>query len=175
MSHHQARWLKLLAENQYRVVHIPGWTTQAYFPTRKRFLDGPGPARSTSYIDLDSELELFATSAAPPASAFVHSGPDPGTPSFLHADFAAAVRAALPTDPDFGPRASALLATRPRRPLLQVLIALLSCRTGSCTVGALEATACVFPRPARCATLRCRSSMQPLLGVTSGATRHLPS
>ena len=110
VSHHRARWLNLLAEYQYRVVHNPGRTNQADFLTRKRFLDGPGPARSTSYDDQDSELELFATSAAPPASAFVHSGPDPGTPRFLHADFAAAVRAALPADPDVDPRAAALSA-----------------------------------------------------------------
>ena len=177
VSHHRARWLNLLAEYQYRVVHNSGRTNQADFLTRKRFLDGPGPARSTSYDDQDSELELFATSAAPPASAFVHSGPDPGTPRFLHADFAAAVRAALPADPDFDPRAAALSAqptpltpaSGPHRSFV------LRDSLLYCTVGALAATDCAFPRPARCATLCCRSSTQPLLGVTSGATRPSPS
>jgi hypothetical protein len=53
LSHQQARWLNLLAEFQYRVVHIPGSgrrrTNPAHFKfltvTRKRFLDGVGPAR----------------------------------------------------------------------------------------------------------------------------------
>ena len=89
---------------------FPGQINQADFLSRKRFLDGPSPARSTGYDNPDSELDLFATSAAPSASAFVHSGPDPGMPRFLNADFAAAVRAALPADPDFSPLASALLA-----------------------------------------------------------------
>jgi transposase InsO family protein len=107
VSHHQARWLNLLAEYQYRVVHIPGRTNPADFLTRKRFLDGSGPAMSTGYADPDSALELFAASAASPAAAFVHSGPEPDTPRFLHADFAAAVRAALPSDPELGPLAAA--------------------------------------------------------------------
>ena len=102
VSHHQARWLNLLAEYQYKVVHIPGRTNPADFLTRKRFRDGMGPALSTGYDDPTSALELFAASAAaaaPPVTAFVHSGPEPDTPRFLHADFAAAIRAALPTDP----------------------------------------------------------------------------
>ena len=37
VSHHQARWLNLLAEYQYRVVHIPGRTNPADFLTRKKF------------------------------------------------------------------------------------------------------------------------------------------
>ena len=39
VSHHLARWLNLLAEYQYRVVHIPGRTNPADFLTRKRFRD----------------------------------------------------------------------------------------------------------------------------------------
>ena len=108
VSHHQARWLNLLAEYQYRVVHIPGRTNPADFLTRKRFRDGTGPALTTGYEEPDSALELYAASADSPAAAFVHSGPDPSTPRFLHADFAAAVRAALPTDPVMGPLAAAL-------------------------------------------------------------------
>ena len=61
-------------------------------------------------------------------------------------------------------RAERLVQTRPE------LLAPLSC---SCAVGALTATA--FPRRARCAPLCCRSSTQPLLGVTPGATRPSPS
>ena len=45
LSHHQARWLNLLAEFQYKVVHIPGRTNPADFLTRKRFPDGQGLAR----------------------------------------------------------------------------------------------------------------------------------
>jgi hypothetical protein len=47
VSHHQARWLNLLAEYQYGVVHIPGRTNPADFQTRKRFQDGQGPAERT--------------------------------------------------------------------------------------------------------------------------------
>ena len=49
VSHHQARWLNLLAEYQHRVVHIRGRTNPADFPTRKRFPDGPGPAPHKGY------------------------------------------------------------------------------------------------------------------------------
>jgi len=101
VSHHQARWLNLLAEYQYNVVHIPGRTNPADFLTRKRFRDGSGPALRTGSDEPDSALELF-TAAATPAAAFVHSCTGPDTPRFLHADFAAAVRAALPDDPELG-------------------------------------------------------------------------
>jgi hypothetical protein len=33
-------------------------------------------------------------------ASVVHSGPQPGTPGFLHANFAAALSAALPVDPE---------------------------------------------------------------------------
>ena len=102
-SAHQARWLHLLAEYKYTVVHIPGRTNPADFLTRKRFPDGAGPASSTGYDDPDSELELYA------AAAFTHAGSraGPDAPRFLHADFAAALRAALPQDPLLGPIAAA--------------------------------------------------------------------
>ena len=74
-SHHQARWLNLLAKYQYRVVHIPGRTNQADFLTRKRFPYGQGPAPHTGYDEPDSALELFTVSGAPAASAFVAAGP----------------------------------------------------------------------------------------------------
>ena len=48
------------AEHQYRVVHISGRTNPADFLARRRFRDGPGPARSTGHDDPDSELGLFA-------------------------------------------------------------------------------------------------------------------
>ena len=104
VSHHQARWLHLLAEYQYRAVHIP-----ADFLTRKRFPDGPGPAPlpppHTGYAEPDSALELFPASGA--ASAVVAARPAPEPPRFLRADFAAAIRAALPSDPVPGPLAAA--------------------------------------------------------------------
>ncbi len=49
LSHHQARWLNLLAEYQYTVV--PSRTNPADFLTRKRFRDGQGPALTTGYDD----------------------------------------------------------------------------------------------------------------------------
>ena len=113
VSHHQARWLNLLAEYQYRVVHIPGRTNPADFLTRKRFPDGQGPAPHTGYDEPDSALELFTVSGAPAASAFVAAGPAAESPRFLHADFAAAVRAALPSDPVLGPLAAAAQAQDP--------------------------------------------------------------
>ena len=89
VSHHLARWLNLLAEYQYRVVHIPGRTNPADFLTRKRFRDGSGPALRTGYDEADSELELFSASPAPaPAAVFVHAGGAPSAPRFLHSDFA---------------------------------------------------------------------------------------
>jgi len=110
VSHHQARWLNLIAEYQYHVIHIPGRTNPADFLTRKRFPDGTGPALRTGYDEPESELELF-TALAVPAAAFVHTGTELDTPRFLHADFATALRAALPTDPELGPLAAAALAT----------------------------------------------------------------
>jgi hypothetical protein len=41
VSHQQVRSLSLLAEIQYRVVHIPGQTNQADFLPRKRLPDLP--------------------------------------------------------------------------------------------------------------------------------------
>ncbi len=73
-SHHQARWLNLLAEFQNRVVHIPGRTNPADFLTRKRLPDGSGPAMHTGYAEPDSALELFTAAAATPAAAFVRAG-----------------------------------------------------------------------------------------------------
>ena len=106
VSHHQARWLNLLAEYQYRVVHIPGRTNPADFLTRKRFLDGSGPASHTGYDDPDSALELFVATGADPGVAFVTAGSTTEAPRFLHADFATSVRAALPSDPVLGPLAA---------------------------------------------------------------------
>jgi hypothetical protein len=54
----QARWLNLLAEYQYTVVHIPGRTNPADFLVRKRFRDGQGLALTTGYDDPGSSLEL---------------------------------------------------------------------------------------------------------------------
>jgi hypothetical protein len=62
----------LLAEFQYRVVHIPGRTNPANFLTRQRFRDGIGPARHTGYPEPDSDLELFTTHDPFPATVFGH-------------------------------------------------------------------------------------------------------
>jgi hypothetical protein len=105
LSHHHARWLNLLAEYQYRVVHIPGRTNSADFLTRQRFPDGQGPASRTGYDDPESALELYAAlvQAPGPAAAFTHAGTGPDAPHFLHADFTSALRQALPSDPLLGP------------------------------------------------------------------------
>ena len=60
VSHHQVRWLNLLAEYQYRVVHIPGRTNPADSLTQKRFPDGQGPAPHTGY---DKPLRPRATTS----------------------------------------------------------------------------------------------------------------
>ena len=52
-------------------------------------------------------------SGAAPASGFVAAGPAAKSPSFLHADFAAAVRTALSSDPVLGPLAAAVQAQDP--------------------------------------------------------------
>jgi hypothetical protein len=95
LSHHQARWLKLLAEYQYTVVHIPCRTNPADVLTCKRFRDGQGPALTTGHDESGSSLELYAA-----AAVFTHAGTGPDAPSgcFLHSEFAAALHAALPTD-----------------------------------------------------------------------------
>jgi len=113
VSHHQARWLNLLAEYQYRVVHIPGRTNPADFLTRKRFSDGPGPAPHTGYDEPESALELFTVAGSAPAAAFVTAGHAAESPRFLHTDFAAALRAALPSDPVLGPLTAAAQAQAP--------------------------------------------------------------
>ena len=62
VSHHQALWLNLLAEYQFRVVHIPGCAYAAAFFTRKRFPGGAAPAPPTGYDEPDSAFELFTVS-----------------------------------------------------------------------------------------------------------------
>ncbi len=84
-------------------MHIPGRTNPADFLSRKRFPDGPGPASHTGYDEPDSALELFTAAGAAPATAFVTVGAAEESPRFLHADFAAAIRAALPSDTVLGP------------------------------------------------------------------------
>ena len=59
VSHEQARWLNLLAEYQYRVVHIPGRTNPADFLTEARFFDGLDPSPHTGYAEPESALKLF--------------------------------------------------------------------------------------------------------------------
>jgi hypothetical protein len=79
LSHHQARWLNLPAENQYTVVHIPCLTNPVDFLTRKRFRYGQGPAITTGYDDPGSSLELYAA-----AAVFTHADTGPNAPLFLH-------------------------------------------------------------------------------------------
>ena len=73
LSHHQARWLNLLAEYQFRVVHIPGRTNPADFLTRQRFPSGQDPAPATGSPDPASSLELYTatgtTATRPPTRA----------------------------------------------------------------------------------------------------------
>ncbi len=90
------------------VVHIPGRTNPADFLTLKRFRDGQGPALTTGYDDPDSSPELFAA-----AAAFTHAGTCPNAPRFLHSEFAAALRAALPADPLLSPLLAAAQANAP--------------------------------------------------------------
>jgi hypothetical protein len=113
LSHHQARWLNLLAEFQYRVVHIPGRTNPANFLTRKHFPDGVGPARHTGYLEPDPGLELFTTHDSAPATVFVTAGPGPesDSPLYLRTDFVVALQTALPSDLILGTLAAAAAAT----------------------------------------------------------------
>jgi hypothetical protein len=97
----------LAAEYQYTVMHIPGRTNPADFITHKRFRDGQGPALTTGYYDPGSSLELTA------AVAFTHVGTCPNAPRFLHSEFAAALRVALPADPLLGPLLAAAQASAP--------------------------------------------------------------
>ena len=73
VSHHQARWLNLLAEYQHHVVYIRGRTNPADLSTRKRFLDGPGPAQHKGHDE--------------PAFAFVAAGPSAVPPRCLQRRF----------------------------------------------------------------------------------------
>jgi hypothetical protein len=97
LSHQQARWLNLLAEFQYRVVHIPGRTNPADFLTRKRFPDGVGPARDTCYPEPDSGLKLFTTHDPPP-TVFVTACTEPDFLLYLYTDFVVALQTALPSE-----------------------------------------------------------------------------
>jgi hypothetical protein len=136
LSHHQARWLSLLAEYQYTVVHIPGRTNPADFLTRKRFCDGQGPALTTGYDDPGSSLELYAD-----AAAFTHAGTGPNAPSFLHSEFAAALRAALPADPLLGPLLAAAQANAPDLPARPARLTALVPASPSCVTGCSTARA----------------------------------
>jgi hypothetical protein len=111
LSHHQARWLNLLAEFQYRVVNIPGRTNAADFLTRKRFPDGVSPTRHIGYLEPDSGLKLFTTHDSAPATVFVTAGTESDAPLFLRTDFVVALQTALPSDPILGPLAVAVAAT----------------------------------------------------------------
>ena len=116
VSHHQARnarWINLLAEYRYRILHIPGRSHPADFLTRRHFPDGSGPAPHTGYDEPDSVLELLTVSGAAPASTFMAAGPAAESTRFLHADLAAAVCAALLSDLVCGPLAAAEQAQDP--------------------------------------------------------------
>jgi hypothetical protein len=111
LSHHQALWLNLLAEFQYRVVRIPGRTNLADFLTWTRFPDGVGPARHTGYLEPDSGLELFITHDYAPATVYFTAGTESDSPLFLRTDFVVALQTALPSYPILGPLAAAAAAT----------------------------------------------------------------
>ena len=61
ISHHQARWLDVIADFKFKVVHIPGRTNQADFITLKSFASGSGPAPTAGYTGegLEGDMELF--------------------------------------------------------------------------------------------------------------------
>ena len=61
---------------------------------------------------------------AAPVASFVAAGPAAKSPRFLHANFAAAVRAALPCDPVLGPLAAAAQAAAGAGPLRSLPVAL---------------------------------------------------
>jgi hypothetical protein len=91
LSHFQARWLDLIAEFKFDVVHIPGRTNPADFLSRMRFASGTEPAPHAGY-DPDgpgAAAELFAALGTP-SMVFTAAGssPDPTAPRFLHPDFA---------------------------------------------------------------------------------------
>ena len=106
------RWLNLLAEYQYRVLHISGRTNPADFLTRKRFPDGRTLRRTRA-----TPSRIRHSSYSPRPARFPRAGPSAESPCFLHAEFAAE-RAALPSDPVLGPLAAAAQAqvSSPGRP-----------------------------------------------------------
>ena len=113
LSHFQARWLDIIAEFKFDVVHIPGRTNPADFLSRMRFASGTEPAPHAGY-DPDgpgAAAELFAALGTP-SMVFTAAGssPDPTAPRFLHPDFAEAVGAATLTDDLFGRLAQAAQA-----------------------------------------------------------------
>ena len=130
VSHHLARWLNLLAEYLYRVVHIPGRSNAADFLTPKHFRDGSRPASSTGYDEADSQLDLFsAPPAATPNAAFVHFGGAPTAPRFLPRSHSAPSTQTVP------------LAAPPRR-LAAPSYAAMACGTFE----VLAVAGCVFQR-----------------------------
>ena len=98
LSHQQARWLNLLSEFKFKVVHIPGRSNPADFLSRMNFPSGSGPALATGYNDPDSTQELFTVSShARLACAFTQVAAD--GPRFLTPNFSAAVGGAILADP----------------------------------------------------------------------------
>jgi hypothetical protein len=107
--------MNLLAEFQYRVVHIPGRTNPADFFTRKRFSDRVGPARHTGY---STPSQTRASSFSPPTtpsrprcSSRPVPSPVPRCSSVL--PFVVALQTALPSDPILWPLAAAAAAATP--------------------------------------------------------------
>ena len=64
LSSHQARWLNLIAEYRFRVVHIPGTSNPADALSRQRFPDGQGPAAPPRAADAP-DFEAYALAGTP--------------------------------------------------------------------------------------------------------------
>ena len=170
VSHHLARWLNLLAEYQYRVVHIPGRTNPRLPDTQAP----PRRLRASVEHQADSELELFAASPAPapaavllppPRASFTLTSPlpcgRPFPPIRRSAPSSRQLRSQLAWSTQTVP-----LAAPPRR-LAATSFAVMAC----CTLEVLAVTSCVFQRQGGSVYRCCRSFTLRPWASTSGATR----
>ena len=157
ISHHQARWLNLRAEYQYRAAHTLGSPTP---PTSSHGSASPTiQARrraraTTSPCACRLALGLFTASesGAAPASAFVAAGPAAEWPRLLHAEFAAAPI----SRPRFAQRSRltrfvlvSVTQVQDRPPPAPRAL-----RIARCAAPSFAATAALPPQPARRSPLR---------------------
>jgi hypothetical protein len=175
LSHHQARWLNLLAEFQYRVVHIPGLPIR---PTSSRGSASPTASAQRGKPATPSRTRASSSSptttpsppsprcSSPPVPSLIPpcssvltlwSSSRPPLPSDL-----GATGGGDPGDPGEHPRLVPPLLRAPRRAPLPPEPA-----TGSSTAGARAATACASPPAGSCG---CSVSRAPL-GLVAGPAR----